>query len=260
MKRLAAAVAVLAVLSSAVPASAKLHTRLVEYKDGTAVLQGYAAWDDSFKGPRPGVLIAHEWWGFGPYVQRRARMLARLGYRAFALDLYGKGVHTRDHKKAAELSGVLFKDRAMMRRRAVEGLDQLKKLPGLDPSRLAAIGYCFGGAAALELARMGEDLRGVATFHGTLETSTPATETPKAKILVMIGADDSFVGPQVPAFEAEMRKVHADWEMITYGGAVHSFTVKEAGNDNSKGMAYNAEADARSWKAMKDFFAEVFKK
>ncbi len=259
MKRLAAALAAFAVLVSAVPASAKLRTKLVEYKDGSAVLQGYAAWDDSFKGPRPGVLIAHEWWGFGPYVQRRARMLAKLGYRAFALDMYGKGVHTDDHKKAAELSGAQFNDRTLMRRRAMLGLKQLEAMPGVDKTRLAAIGYCFGGAAVLELARMGADLRGVVAFHGALATPTPATEKPKAKILVMVGADDPMVGPQVPGFVAEMKKVRADWEMITYGGAVHSFTVREAGNDPSTGMAYDAQADARSWQAMKDFFAEVLR-
>jgi dienelactone hydrolase len=256
MKRLAA---LLAAVLLAAPASAKLRTKFVEYKDGDAVLQGYAAWDDGFKDKRPGVLIAHEWWGFGPYVRRRAEMLARQGYTAFALDMYGKGVYAKDHEEAGKLAGAFFNDRAAMRRRAMLGVEQLKKLPFVNPNKLAAIGYCFGGTTVLELARMGADLKGVASFHGALNTPTPATETPKAKIAVFQGADDAMTMPALPAFEEEMRKVHADWQATVYGGAVHSFTVAEAGDDNSKGMAYNKAADERSWKALLDFFSEIFR-
>lgn len=256
MKRLAA---FLAAVTLAAPAGAKLVRRTVEYKDGTTVLQGYAVWDDAFSGKRPGVLVAHEWWGFGPYVRRRADMLARLGYKAFALDMYGKGVYATDHAQAGKLAGAFFGDRLAMRRRAMLGLDQLEKLPDVDESRLAAIGYCFGGTTVLELARMGAPLRGVASFHGDLSTPTPATEKPKAKIAVFQGADDKMTMPALPAFEDEMRKVGADWEATVYGGAVHSFTVAEAGSDNSTGMAYNKEADERSWKALQDFFAEIFR-
>jgi len=256
MKRLAAAVA--AVLLAA-PAFAALKTKVVEYKDGDVVLEGYAAWDDSFKGERPGVLVVHEWWGHGPYARRRAEMLAKLGYKAFALDMYGKGKYAKDHEEAGKLAGAFFNDRAAMRHRATLGLDELKKLPHVDRAKLAAIGYCFGGTTVLELARMGADLKGVASFHGNLATPTPATETPMAKIAVFQGGDDQMTLSALPAFEDEMRKVKADWELTTYGGAVHSFTVAEAGDDASKGMAYNKEADERSWKALQDFFAEIFR-
>jgi dienelactone hydrolase len=256
MNRFAAAVA--AVLLAA-PAFAALKTQVIDYKDGDTVLEGYAAWDDSFHGSRPGVLVAHEWWGHGPYARRRAEMLAKLGYTAFALDMYGKGVYASDHEQAAKLSGALSNDRAAMRRRAMLGLEELKKLPHVDASKLAAIGYCFGGTTVLELARMGADLKGVVSFHGNLATPAPATEAPKAKIAVFQGGDDQWTLPGLPAFEDEMRKVKADWEVTTYGGAVHSFTVEEAGDDNSKGMAYSKEADRRSWKAMQDFFAEIFR-
>jgi len=256
MKRLAS---FLAALCLAAPASAALRTKVVDYKDGDKVLEGYAVWDDGFKDKRPGILVVHDWSGHGPYARRRAEMLAKLGFTAFALDMYGKGVYATDHEQAAKLSGVFFNDRTAMRQRAMLGLDQLKKLPYVDSTKLAAIGYCFGGTTVLELARMGADLKGVASFHGNLGTPTPAAEKPKAKIAVFQGADDKMTMPAVPAFQEEMSKVGADWEFTAYGGAVHSFTVAEAGNDNSKGMAYNKEADERSWKALQDFFAEIFR-
>jgi dienelactone hydrolase len=256
MKRLTA---ILFAALLAAPAGAKMRTKLVEYKDGDVVLQGYAAWDDGFKDSRPGIIVAHEWYGMGPYAKRRVEMLAKLGYTAFALDMYGKGVYATDHESAGKLAGAFFNDRAAMRRRAALGVEELKKLPYVDPKKLAAIGYCFGGTTVLELARMGADLKGVASFHGNLATPTPATEKPKAKIAVFQGADDAMTMPAFPAFSDEMRKSGADWEFTAYGGAVHSFTVEEAGNDNSKGMAYNKEADERSWKALQDFFAEIFR-
>jgi len=243
----------------AVPASAKVRTRLVEYKDGDVALRGYAAWEDGFKDPRPGVLVVHDWLGQGPYAQRRAEMLAKQGYTAFALDMYGKGVYAKDHAEAAKLSGVLFGDRAAMRARARAGLEQLKTLPYVDATKLAAIGYCFGGTTVLELARAGTDLKGVASFHGNLATPTPATETPKAKVIVFQGAADKMTLPAVPAFQEEMDKVKADWQLVEYAGAVHSFTVKEAGDDAATGMAYDKAADERSWRALLDFLSEIFK-
>ena len=256
MNRLAAFIAVVLL---AAPAGAKLRTKIVDYKDGETALQGYAAWDDGFKDKRPGVLVAHEWWGHGPYARRRAEMLAKEGYTAFALDMYGKGVYVTDHEQAGKLAGAFFGDRAAMRRRAALGLEQLKKLPYVDATKLAAIGYCFGGTTVLELARMGADLKGVASFHGNLSAPSPATETPKARVAVFQGGDDRMTLPDLPAFEDEMRKVKADWQVTTYGGAVHSFTVVEAGSDASKGMAYNKKADERSWRALQDFFAEIFR-
>ena len=243
----------------ALPAGALIKTKAVEYQHGDVVLQGYVAYEDGFKDKRPGILVVHEWWGHGPYARKRAGELAKLGYTAFAVDMYGKGVYAKNHEEAGRLAGAFFTDRKLMRERALAGLEQLKKMPFVDPSQLGAIGYCFGGATVLELARAGTDLKGVASFHGALATPSPATETPKAKILVLHGADDPMVSPQVPDFLTEMRKVKADWQFVQYGGAAHSFTVPEAGSDTAKGMAYDRNADLRSWQAMRGFFEEVFK-
>lgn len=246
-------------LACALPASALVKTKAVEYKHGDVVLQGWAAWEDGFKDKRPGVLVVHEWWGHGPYARKRAEQLAKQGYTAFALDMYGKGVLAKDHEEAGKLAGAFFSDRKLMRERALAGLEELKKLPYVDETKLAAIGYCFGGTSVLELARAGAPLKGVASFHGNVATPTPATETPKARILVLHGAEDDFVNPAIPGFIEEMRKVKADWQLVQYGGAVHSFTVPEAGNDRSKGMAYDKKADERSWKALMAFFDELFR-
>lgn len=250
--------ALLFAAAACLPAHALIKTKVVDYKDGDTVLQGYAAWEDGFKDSRPGILVVHEWKGHGPYARKRAEQLAKLGFTAFAVDMYGKGVYAKDHEEAGKLAGVFFNDRALMRRRALAGLEQLKKLPFVEQDKLGAIGYCFGGTTVLELARAGTDLRGVVSFHGNLATPTPATEKPKAAILVLHGAEDNFVNPGVPAFIEEMRKSGADWQFVQYGGAVHSFTVPEAGTDTTKGMAYDKAADKRSWEAMHSFFDALF--
>src|SRR5437588_4968319 len=241
-------------------ARAAVHTEVVEYKHGDVVLEGYLAYDDGSTDRRPGVLVVHEWTGHNPYVRKRAEQLAGLGYVAFALDMYGKGVHAKDPKEAAALAGTYKNDRKLMRARAGAGLDVLKKQTLVDPQRLAAIGYCFGGTTVLEMARGGADLAGVVSFHGDLNTPTPEdARNIKGKVLAQHGADDPFVPPAVvAAFEEEMRKGAVDWQLVKYGGAVHSFTNPGAGNDNSRGAAYNAKADHRSWQAMQDFFHEIF--
>jgi dienelactone hydrolase len=240
---------------------AKLHTETVEYKEGDTVLEGYLAYDDAIKGKRPGVVVVHEWTGLGPYVKRRANELAELGYIAFAADIYGKGVRPKDHEEAAKVSGIYFNDRKLMRARAKAGLDVLKNHELTDKSRIAAMGYCFGGAAVLELARSGTDIGGVVSFHGILSTPNPEdAKNIKARVMVFDGANDPFVPQEmVTAFEDEMRKAGVDWQMVIFGGAVHSFTVPEAGNDPSKGMAYNEKADKRSWEMMKLFYKEIFR-
>jgi dienelactone hydrolase len=249
---------VLAAALAAVPSQAALKSRDVMYSQGGTQLQGYLAWDDSFKGPRPGVLVFHEWWGFGPYVKMRADMLAGLGYVAFAADMYGKGVYAKDHEEAGKLmSQVAAQD--LIRPRAQAALAQLAGSGKADTARVAAIGYCFGGKTALELARSGAPVKGVVVFHGPLDTRQPAAPGFRPKVLALEGADDKHVAGGIPAFEDEMRKAGADWQLTLYGGAVHSFTVKEAGSDPSTGMAYNAEADRRSWAAMRDFLAQTLK-
>jgi dienelactone hydrolase len=242
-------------------AHADVKTEVVEYRHGDVVLEGYLAYDDSFQGKRPGVVVAHEWFGQTSYERKRAEQLARLGYVAFAIDIYGKGVRPRDEKEAGALAGKYMGDRKLMRARAAAGLDVLRNRPETDPTRLAAIGYCFGGATVLELARSGADLVSVVSFHGVLDTPTPGdARNIKAKVLVLHGGDDPMVpNKQVEAFQEEMRKGRVDWQFISYGGAVHKFSNPAAGEDSSKGLAYNERADRRSWEAMRALFAETFK-
>jgi dienelactone hydrolase len=243
-------------------AEAKIVTETVEYKEGDTALEGFLAYDDAAAGPRPGVLVIHDWMGVGPNSKRRAEELAGLGYVALAADIYGKDVRPKSRDEAAAAAGKYRSDRALLRRRAAAGLEALRARKEVDPKRVAAIGYCFGGGAALELARSGADLGAVVSFHGNLDTpNAEDARNIKAKVLVCHGADDPFVKPeQVAAFEAEMRNAHVDWQLVSYGGAVHGFTHKDAGDDPSKGMAYNAAADRRSWAAMRELFDEAFAK
>ena len=243
------------VLCFAATAEARLQTQVVEYRHGGVVLQGYLAFDDAFKGKRPGVLVVHEWWGINDFIRERTERLAKLGYVALAADIYGKGVRTTDVEEAAAISGKYKKDPELLRSRGRAGLAKLRSLKQTDAKRLAAIGFCFGGTTVLELARSGSDVRGVVSFHGGLGTEEPAEEKHiKASVLVLHGADDPYVPPEeVTKFHDEMRRAGADWQMIIYGGAVHSFTNPDAGNDKTKGAAYNEKADRRSWQAMRDF-------
>jgi dienelactone hydrolase len=244
-----------------VNAHAELRTESVEYKDGDVLLKGYLAYDDAATGKRPGVIVVHEWWGLNRYIKNRAAELARLGYIAFAIDMYGKGENTNDPKKAGKLSGVFVKDRRAMRERAKAGLDVFRRNNLVDPKRIAAIGYCFGGTTVLELARSGAGLKGVASFHGELDTPNPGdARNIRGSVLVLQGADDPFSPPKkVEAFQNEMEKARVDWQMNIYGGAEHSFTNPEADSYGIKGVAYNKKADARSWEALKIFFGEIFK-
>ncbi len=244
----------------AADARAAIRTEVVEYRHGETVLEGYLAYDDAVAGKRPGILVVHEWMGLNPYAKRRAEQLAGLGYVAFALDMYGKGVRAGDAKEAGALAGRYRGDRKLMRARAAVGLDVLRKNSRVDPGRIAAIGYCFGGTTILELARSGADLAGVVSFHGGLDTPAPEdARNIKGKVLTLHGADDPFApAAQVAAFSEEMRKGGVDWQVVLYGAAVHGFTNPDNGNDNAKGLAYNEKADRRSWEAMKAFFAEIF--
>jgi dienelactone hydrolase len=240
---------------------APIRTETIEYKQGDTVLEGYLAYDDSLKGPRPGVLIVHQWKGLGSYEEKRAEMLAHLGYVAFAADIYGKGIRPKDNEDAAAQAGKYKRDRQLLRARVNAGLEVLRQQKMTDPKRIAAIGYCFGGTAVIELARSSADIAGVVSFHGGLDSPNPEDgKNIRCKVLALHGADDPFESPKdLAAFEDEMRNAHVDWQLIKYGGAVHSFTDWNAGHDNSKGAAYNEKADKRSWEHMKLFFAEIFK-
>ena len=248
-------------LAGAVSLHAKVVTSTIEYKHGDTTLQGFLAFDDSFKGVRPGVLVVHQWMGLTDYEKHRAEQLAALGYVAFCADVYGKGVHPKDTTEAGAEATKYKSDRALLRARVNAALDRLKKLEVVDTKHVAAIGYCFGGTAVIELARSSADIAGVVSFHGGLDSPTPDDgQKIRCKILACHGADDPFVkADDLAAFEKEMREANVDWQLIKYGGAVHSFTQPQAGNDNSKGAAYNERADKRSWEAMKAFLESIFK-
>jgi dienelactone hydrolase len=259
MTRILALLAVAAALATG--ARAGIRGEKVEYRQGDTVLEGYVAWDDAVQGKRPGVLVVHDWMGVGSFAISKCEQLAKLGYVAFAADIYGKGVRPSNAQEAGQLAGKYKSDRALLRARAAAGLDALRRNTFVDSKRVAAIGFCFGGTTVVELARSGAALAGVVSFHGGLDSPSPADgKNVKANVLALHGADDPFVpAADLAAFEDEMRKAGVDWQLVKYGGAVHSFTNPAAGNDNSKGAAYNERADRRSWAAMQAFFAEIFK-
>ncbi len=255
MKRLLA----LLISLIAISAEAAIIKKPLEYNLAGKKYEGYIAYDDSVKGPRTGVLVTHDWMGITDRTREKVEELASLGYVGFAVDVYGKGVRPASADEASKLSGSLKKDRTALRIRMQQGLKVLREQAQVDKAKLAAIGYCFGGTAVLELARAGADVKGIVSFHGGLDSLKPAdAKNIKGKVLALHGADDPFVpAADLAAFEDEMRKAKVDWQLVKYGNAVHSFTEKTAGDDPSKGAAYNAEADRRSWMAFKDFMKEI---
>jgi len=249
------------IIMAALGARAEIVSKPVEYKQGDTVLEGLSVYDDAVQGKRPGVLVVHQWMGLSDYEKKGAEMLARLGYNVFAVDIYGRGIRPQTPQAAGAEAGKYKNDRALLRARVRAGLDVLMNQELTDRKRIAAIGYCFGGTTVLELARSGAEIAGVVSFHGGLSSPTPGdAKNIKARVLALHGADDPNVPPkEVAAFEEEMRQGGVDWQLVAYGGAVHSFTDWNAGNDNSKGTAYNERADRRSWEAMKQFFVEVWR-
>ncbi len=243
-------------------AHGKIVTRSVEYKEGAAVLEGYLAYDDSGAAKKPGIMVVHEWMGLNTYAKSRAEQLAKAGYVAFAADIYGKGIHPTDPKEAGKLAGQYKSDRKLYRARLTAGFEELKKQKNVNTDKLAVMGYCFGGTGALELARSGAKLNGAISFHGGLESPAPEdAKNVKAKILVLHGADDPTVSErELKSFEDEMRGGGVDWQLVKYSKAVHGFTNPDNKPDPARPqVAYNADADRRSWVAMTDFFNEVLK-
>jgi dienelactone hydrolase len=258
-----ALIALLAFSTSAAQAAVKGEE--VQYKAGGTVLKGYLAYDDAVKGKRPGVLVVHEWWGHNDYVRMRARMLAELGYTALAVDMYGDGKQAAHPKDAGKFSGEVKKNMPMAKMRFDAARALLKKHASVDGKRIAAIGYCFGGGIVLEMARAGEPLKGVVSFHGSLKTDHPAKAgKTKARMLVLTGEADPFVpAEQVAAFKKEMDAAKASYKVIGYPGAKHAFSNKEADQYGQKfniPLAYNADADQKSWSEMQVFFKEIFAK
>ena len=240
-------------------ANAKVRLDPVAYKAGDTTLKGWVAYDDDAKGKRPGVVVVHEWWGLNDYTKTRARMLAEAGYVAFAADMYGDGKMTEHPKEAGEWAGAVGANHDVAVLRFNAALDQLKANSHVDDGHIAAIGYCFGGSVVLGMAMSGADLDGVVTFHAGLPTE-PATGKIKASILVCHGAADAMAtAEQIQTFQKNLADAGADWEFISYGNAKHSFTNPGADKHGIPGLAYNEEADKRSWKTALDFLAEVTK-
>jgi dienelactone hydrolase len=256
-------ICLLFVLMLSAGAQAKLVTRPVSYEQGGVKLEGYLVYDDNTKGQRPGVLVIPEWWGLNGYIKGRAEQLAGMGYVAFAADMYGSGIVTTDPKKAGELAGQFY-GKPLMAERAQAGLDQLLKTGFVDPKKVAAIGFCFGGATCQALAYSGAPLAGIVSFHGSLIPASPeAAAKNKAKFLICHGAIDPFTKPEaVGAFRKSLDDGHFDYQFISYSGALHAFTNPGADalrvSAGLEGIGYNEAAARRSWQHMKLFFGELF--
>jgi dienelactone hydrolase len=260
MHRLLLSLLLLAAFS---PVRAEVIGKEVDYRAGDTVLKGYLAYDDGIEGRRPGVLVVHEWWGHNAYARKRARMLAELGYTALAVDMYGEGKQARHPDEAGKFAGEVRKHMDIGEARFMAAMKLLQSQPTVDPDRIAAIGYCFGGGIVLEMARRGVDLDAVVSFHGSLGTDSPARKgAVKVPVLVLTGADDPFVPPeQVEQFRAEMDAAGVDYEIISYPGVKHSFTNPEAdtyGKQFGLPLEYNAGADRQSWATMQEFLDEIF--
>jgi len=246
-------------------AEPKIVGKAVEFSAQGVVMKGYLAYDENIKGKRPGVLVIHEWWGLNDYARKRARMLAELGYTGLAVDMYGEGKEAMHPDDAGKFSSELMKNFDVAKIRFIAAMDFLKRQATVDPIRIAAIGYCFGGGVVLNMARQGVDLKGVASFHGSLNAVKPAqVGNVKAKILVLHGGDDKFIPTeQIEAFKQEMKSAGANFQFVSYLGAVHSFTNPEAdalGKKFNMAIAYNADADRKSWDELNKFLSTIFKK
>ncbi len=252
-----------AFLAVALCARAALVTKSVAYEQGGVKLVSYLAYDDQTTAPRPGVLVVPEWWGLNDYAKDRARQLAQLGYVALAVDMYGAGVVTTDPKKAGELSGQFY-GKPLMAERAQAALDQLLKTGLVDEKKVAAIGFCFGGAVCQVLAYSGAPLVGIVSFHGSLVPASPeAAARNQARFLICHGALDPFTAPEaIAAFKQSLDAGRFDYQFISYSGAKHAFTNPAAdaiaAATGLQGIAYNEPAARRSWQLMQQFFGEIF--
>ena len=236
-----------------------IRHRLIEYRDGDTVLEGRLSWNDSATVPQPGILVSHTIAGRAALEENKADHLAELGYVAFALDLYGKGVRGETPEENRALMDAQLADRAAMQERLLLALSTLKAQPEVDADKVGAIGFCFGGLCVLDIARTGEDLAGVVSFHGLLHApGNTRGNSVRAKVLVLHGWDDPLATPEdVNSLAREMSAIGADWQLHAYGNTMHAFT-NPAADDPTRGTVYNETADRRSWQAMTNFFDELF--
>jgi dienelactone hydrolase len=241
-------------------AQAKVVTRTVPYEHEGVKLQGFLAYDDASASKRPAVLVVHEWWGLNDYARKRAEQLAALGYVAFALDMYGNGKSTMHPNEASQWMSQINENIDFWRKRALAGLQVLRQDPHTDTSKMAAIGYCFGGATVQQLAYAGADLKGIVSFHGSLQLPpADAAATTRAKILLCHGGADPFTKPEdLQKYLAAMEASRLDYQIIIFGGAKHSFTNPQADQAGMPALKYDPRADRRSWALMKLFFGEIF--
>ena len=257
MRKLGWSLLTLAICHSTSLAAVKTET--VTYKVGDKTFKGFIAYDDASKAKRPGILVVHEFWGLNDYARKRAEQLASLGYIAFAVDMYGDGKVTEHPKEAGAMAGAVRMNQAEWLARANAGLKILRDHPMVDGKNLAALGYCFGGSTALALANAGADIKAAVSFHGALPIPADDIKGVKAKILICHGAADSFIKEEtILKVRGAYDKAGVDYQMIYYGGAVHSFTVPGADSKKLDGIRYDAAADRRSWAAMRSLFNEVF--
>lgn len=262
MKNLLLALSLCCIVSSA---QAAVQGKEVIYESNGMTFKGYVSYDDAIKGKRPGVIVVHEWWGLNEYARMRTRMLAELGYTAMAIDMYGDGKVADNPDDAGKLAGPVRKDIALAKERFEAGMKAMRNQETVDASNIAAYGYCFGGGVALNMARLGEDLKGVASFHGSLETTNPAQPGQiKARIISFSGdADKSIPADKVEAFKKEMDAAGVNYRVVIYPGAKHAFSNPEAterGIRFNRPIAYDAEADKDSWQQATVFLREVFGK
>ena len=248
------------VLACAGNAHGKIVAKAVPYTHNNVELEGYLAYDDSVSGKRPAILVVHEWWGLNEYARQRAKRLAAMGYVAFALDMYGKGKSTTHPEQAREWASQIRQNLDLWRDRALTGLEVLKKQELTDKTRMAAIGYCFGGATVQQLAYASADLTGIVSFHGPLIPPPGNPSGPvHAKVLICHGAADPFVKEdQIPLYFSAMNASGIDWQVLVLGGAKHSFTNPDADKAGMDALRYDKTADRRSWEVMKSFFDELF--
>ncbi len=240
-------------------AYAAVQTEVVEYKDGKETLEGFVAYDDTVKGPRPTILIVHQWMGITDHEKQYARKLAEQGYLAFAVDIYGKGKRPQDRTEAAQYAETYRGNRKLFRQRAKAAHSFIQKDKKADKKQMIVLGFCFGGTGALELARSGAPLIGVVSFHGGLSSPTPQdAKNIKAPVLILHGAADPTIKTEeIQAFMKEMNDAGVDYQFISYSQAVHGFTQENAGADPSMGVAYNEKAARRSWQALTTFLTEI---